>query len=100
MCYENKYEPFDLYLLSEQQEKNLLLPIFMSYFPGFSFISMPKTALVEKCDKTGPNWLGNGQKGGEKCQCLFYTVAKMRCRPRIAEIQEMAICPSVGEKKR
>ena len=88
MCYENKYEPFDLYLLSEQQEKNLLLPIFMSYFPGFSFISMPKTALVEKCDKTGPNWLGNGQKRGEKCQCLFYTVVKM------------AICPSVGEKKR
>ena len=39
-------------------------------------------------------------KGGEKCQCLFYTVAKMRFRPRIAEIQEMAICPSVGEKKR
>ena len=47
-----------------------------------------KPALVEKCDKTGPNWLGNGQKGGEKCQCLFYTVVKM------------AICPSVGEKKR
>ena len=65
----------------------------MSYFPGFSFISMPKTALVEKCDKTGPNWLGNGQKRGEKCQCLFYTVAKMRFRPRIAEFKKWQSAP-------
>lgn len=48
----------------------------MSYFPGFSFISMPKTALVEKCDKTGPNWLGNGQKRGEKCQSAPVWVRK------------------------
>ena len=32
MCYENKYEPFDLYLLSEQQEKKSLTANFHVIF--------------------------------------------------------------------
>ena len=40
------------------------------------------------------------KKEEKNVNVYFTTVAKMRFRPRIAEIQEMAICPSVGEKKR
>ena len=62
-CYERKYEPFDLYLLSEHQEKKISYCQFSCHtFQASASSQCQKPALVEKCDKTGPNLLGNGQK--------------------------------------
>ena len=68
-CYERKYEPFDLYLLSGLRKK-----ISYCQFSCHGFISQ-----CQKCDKTAPNLLGNGHEfcqGRDVNEIVFHTRAK------------------------